>query len=64
MIGCTNVILFSPRNKLKIYDGPPVECNLKSKYAQRKKLGIEYCRYIIQNNKNYLDFFELNKKKR
>ena len=63
MIGCEHVILFSPRNKLKIYNGPPIICNLKNKYAQRKKLGIEYCRYIIQDNQSYLKFFESNKKK-
>ena len=35
--------------KLKAYTGPEIECKLKTPYARRKKLSIEYCKWIIQN---------------
>lgn len=35
--------------KLKAYKGPSVSCNLKSSYAKRKYLGVEYVKWILQN---------------
>jgi len=63
MIGCENVYFFSPRCKFQAYDGPVIECSLKSKYAQRKKLAIQYCQYFIKDNPEYTDFFITHKKK-
>ena len=63
MLGCEKVILFSPRQKFTAYDGPIIECTLKSKYAQRKKLGIAYCAYFIQGHEEYTHFFSTHKKK-
>lgn len=57
------VKFISPKNKLKVYKGPIVECNLKTKYSRTKKLGIEYCRYIIQNDNINLDLFNNHNKK-
>ena len=62
-MGCENIKLFSARNKLKVYSGPEIKCNLKSKYSRRKRLGIEYTRYMIGGNSDYLKYFEENKKK-
>ena len=56
------VKMFSPRNKLNIYDGPEIQCNLKSKYSRTKFLGIQYCKYMIRNT-IVTDFFEKQKKK-
>lgn len=56
------VQMFSPRNKLKVYTGPPVECALKSKYSRTKFLGIQYCKYMIKTCA-VLGFFERHKKK-
>ena len=56
------VKMFSPRNKLKVYTGPPVECTLKSKYSRTKFFGIQYCKYMIQSCA-VADFFERHKKK-
>lgn len=61
--GVPKVACFSAKNKLKVYDGPPVECTLKSKYARTKKLGIAYCKYMIRNNNSLLEIFEAEKKK-
>ena len=44
--------------KLKIYKGPFIECKLKGKYAQRKWLSVEYCRWFL-NNKFSIDQKEI-----
>ena len=57
------VKLFSPRAKLKIYDGPTVTCNKKNKYAVRKYLAIEYTKYFLEkNNSKWTQFFMKSKK--
>lgn len=54
--------------KLKAYTGPEIKCHLKGKYAQRKWLSIEYCKWFIENKfcedqKNkWLSFFLSHKK--
>ena len=35
--------------KLKAYTGPEIVCNLKGKYAQRKWLSVQYCRWFLEN---------------
>ena len=58
-----NIKQISASNKLKIYDGPPVESNAKNKYAKNKDLSIKYCEYFIKNNTQMLDYFKSEKKK-
>ena len=43
--------MINARNKLKAYKGPPIECSIKDKYKKTKYLGIQYCKYMIQENK-------------
>ena len=59
----STIILFSPRNKLKTYDGPTVECTLKNKYSKRKFLSIEYTKYFIIDTTKWYDFFLSHSKK-
>jgi len=49
------VVFCSPKNKLKVYNGPFIECKLKGKYARTKWLGIEYCKYLIKDNNEMLN---------
>ena len=35
--------------KLRAYTGPPIECKLKGKYAQRKWLSIKYGEWFLEN---------------
>jgi hypothetical protein len=35
--------------KLKAYTGPEIKCHLKGKYAQRKWLSVEYCKWFLEN---------------
>ena len=43
--------MVNARNKLKVYKGPPVECNKKGKYVITKYLIIEYTDRVIDFNK-------------
>ena len=53
----------SARNKLKYYDGPVIECTLKSKYSRTKFLSKEYTKYYLKDDEKNLSFFNSNKKK-
>tara|TARA_Y100000590_G_scaffold425984_1_gene534534 strand:- start:534 stop:947 length:414 start_codon:yes stop_codon:yes gene_type:complete len=53
----------SARNKLKMYDGPPIELKTKNKYVRRKKLSIAHCKYMIQDNEKWTIFLNEHKKK-
>ena len=60
------IILFNPRAKLNIYDGPEIKSNKKNKYAERKFLSVEYTKYFLAKHKKnnmWIDFFNTNKKK-
>ena len=58
-----NVYLFSARNKLKLYDGPNVECIKKNEYDKRKFLSIEYTKYYLKNDEPNLLLFNSHTKK-
>jgi len=58
-----DIVFISAGNKLKVYDGPPIEITVKSRYTRNKKLGIAHTRYLLKNHEEYLSFFELHKKK-
>lgn len=36
------------KNKLTLYDGPPLSCHLKDQYARNKWYGKKYCEYILK----------------
>lgn len=59
----SKILFISAKNKLSFYDGPVVECKLKSKYSQTKYLGKEYTKYYLKDNQEKLDFFNSHKKK-
>ena len=58
-----DIVLISAGNKLKVYDGPPIEINVKSRYTKNKKLGIEHTKYLLKHHDEYLSFFDSHKKK-
>ena len=60
--------MVNARNKLKVYQGPKVECpfedNKKNRYKRNKYLSIEYTKNMIQNENNQLiELFNQSKKK-
>lgn len=48
------------KNKLTLYDGPPISCHLKDQYARNKWYGVKYCEYILQQ-RGYTEASELFK---
>ena len=62
----TNIEMINARNKLKAYKGPVVPCIIKDKYKKTKFLGIEYCKYMINESgqdQKFIDLFVNSKKK-
>ena len=59
-----NIHMVNARNKLKVYKGPKIECNLKGKYSQNKFLSVEYTKCMINDDKEeFINLFESSKKK-
>jgi len=59
--------MINARNKLKVYDGPKIECDIKETYKKNKFLAIKYCEYMIHNNSHidskYHKLYNESKKK-
>ena len=60
-----DIRMFQARDKLGVYTGEPVPCTLKSAYARRKRLSIEYTRRLMggAGQADALATFEASKKK-
>ena len=61
-----SIEMINARNKLKAYTGPKIDCDIKDKYKKTKFLGIEYCRYMIEESEQddtWLNLFSNSKKK-
>lgn len=61
-----DIQMINARNKLKAYTGPKIECEIKDKYKKTKFLGIEYCKYMIQESNQvdqWIQLFTNSKKK-
>ena len=59
-----NIHMVNARNKLKVYTGPPIECNKKGKYAQNKYLSVEYTHYMIKEEVDEFKTLFTNSKKK
>jgi hypothetical protein len=44
------------KNKLNVYTGPKVTIKLKNPKDRRKKMAIEYCKYMLKNDKKNLNY--------
>lgn len=54
----------SANNKLKVYNGPPLEIPpTKNTYDERKATGIVHCREILKNNKEAIQRLDNESKK-
>ena len=45
-----DIQMINARNKLKVYTGPKIECDIKETYKRNKFLAIKYCDYMIREN--------------
>lgn len=56
--------MVNARNKLKVYKGPPIECQIKEKYKKNKFLSVEYTGKMIESeNSCFQEKFKNSKKK-
>ena len=58
--------MINARHKLKAYNGPAIQCDIKDKYKRTKFLGIEYCKHMIQSSEQqdtWIHLFESSRKK-
>lgn len=51
----TAIRFVSASKKLKCYTGPPIECHLKSDYAKRKYLSIQYTKWFLETQFNDIE---------
>lgn len=58
-----DISLISARNKLSVYTGPEIECNLKNEYNKTKKLSIEYSKIILKDDIDNYNVLLTHKKK-
>ena len=62
-----DIQMINARNKLKVYTGPKIECDIKESYKRNKVLAIKYCDYMIRENshidKVYHKLYNDSKKK-
>lgn len=62
----TSVKFVSASRKLRLYKGPYISCSLKGKYAQRKWMAIQHCRWFLEKfnideKEKWVNFFESKK---
>lgn len=60
-----NIEFISAQNKLKVYNGPEIECKLKSAYSKRKFFAKKHSEYFLEKygETENAEFFKKNKKK-
>jgi len=59
------VKMYPAYHKLSVYNGPDVVCTLKTPYAKRKYLSVEYTKFFLKQGKyNVYETFFLDEKKK
>lgn len=59
------ILNWSPKHKLKCYEGPVPEWNVKSDYSKRKKTAVYHCGELVKlQSEEMQDLFKNNRKKR
>jgi len=46
--GINKIHLLNATEKMKVYNGPKIECNIKDKHSRNKFLSKQYCKYILE----------------
>jgi len=56
--------MINARNKLKVYKGEPIKCDIKETYKRNKYLAVQYCeKMIIDEEQKFIDLYNDSKKK-
>ena len=60
----TGLEMINARNKLKVYKGEPIKCDIKETYKRNKFLAVKYCeKMIIDEEQKFIDLYNVSKKK-
>lgn len=60
----SEIHMINARNKLKVYHGPSIECNIKEKYKRNKFLSVEYTKHMILSEDEVFQTKFCNSKKK
>jgi hypothetical protein len=56
--------MINARNKLKVYKGEPIKCDIKETYKRNKFLAVKYCeKMIVDEEQKFIDLYNDSKKK-
>jgi len=56
--------MINARNKLKVYKGEPIKCDIKETYKRNKYLAVKYCeKMIVDEEQMFIDLYNDSKKK-
>ena len=56
--------MINARNKLKVYKGEPIVCDIKETYKRNKFLAVKYCeKMIVDDEQKFIDLYNDSKKK-
>ena len=58
--GITKIHLLNATEKMKVYNGPKIECVIKDKHSRNKFLSKQYCKYILEqmdDNSESLNYY-------
>ena len=62
-----DIQMINARNKLKVYTGPEIKCDISDKYKRNKFLAVKYCDFMIKDNlhidKKFHKLYDDSKKK-
>jgi len=59
-----NLEMINARNKLKVYKGEHIVCDIKDTYKRNKYLAVEYCgKMIVDEEQKFIDLYNDSKKK-
>ena len=60
----TGLEMINARNKLKVYKGEPIKCDIKETYKRNKFLAVKYCeKMITEEEQKFIDLYNDSKKK-
>jgi hypothetical protein len=60
----TGLEMINARNKLKVYKGEPIKCDIKETYKRNKFLAVKYCeKMIVDEEQMFIDLYNVSKKK-
>lgn len=49
--------LLNATEKMKLYDGPEIKCDIKDLHTKNKFLAIQYCLYFLKDDGKWLNYF-------